>query len=432
MSEGTLPSKDLAPSTPAHTQDQAAPVEAAPPVMVADAEPPAASAVDLPTPGRIAQFILTAFALFVVGWLFWSTRSSMLPFIFGLVLAYLLMPVVDRLARGMPRPLAIVLVYINALVLTLFSAVFIVPPLADQTQRLVSSIPSIDSLQDTGNWFLEEYQRRVPEALREPIDNAALNALGAVQSNLANYAQMVGRFLVDQSLRLFGTLTFLIGFLIIPIWLFYVLNDKRQGRDLIDSMLHRRVRPDFWNSWSLIDKTFSDYIRGQLILCAAVGVAVGIGLYALRLLGFEVPYILLLAIIAGATGIVPIIGPVIGAIPAVLVALLGTDNPIGTAVAVIAVFVIVQQLESNLLVPRIVGESVGIHPAILTVLLIAMGDAFGFIGVVLSAPVAAVARDLFRYTYLRFGGASPALAKANVRVEKRQVDMKAVNEPSMP
>jgi predicted PurR-regulated permease PerM len=117
---------------------------------------------------------------------------------------------------------------------------------------------------------------------------------------------------------------------------------------------------------------------------------------------------MLLAIIAGITELIPIIGPIIGAIPGVIIGF--TVSP-ATGLAVLLAYVVVQQLENNLLVPRIIGESVGIHPAILTVVLIAMGQVFGLLGVVLAAPLSAVARDLFVYTYRRLDGLSPEAAR---------------------
>jgi predicted PurR-regulated permease PerM len=141
---------------------------------------------------------------------------------------------------------------------------------------------------------------------------------------------------------------------------------------------------------------------------------VGIGLLLLRMLGFDVRYILLLAIIAGITELIPIIGPIIGAVPGVLLGFFGGAGGLQTGLAVLLVYVVVQQLENNLLVPRIIGESVGIHPAILMVIVIAMGQVFGLLGVVLAAPLTAIARDLFVYVYRRLDGLSPADARHTI------------------
>jgi predicted PurR-regulated permease PerM len=211
--------------------------------------------------------------------------------------------------------------------------------------------------------------------------------------------------------------TFLIGFLIIPIWLFYVLNDRDQAGALVDRLLPARARPDFWNVWGIVDKVFSNYIRGQLLLGLAVGTMVGVALLLLRLLGFDVRYILLLAIIAGITELIPIIGPIIGAIPGVLLGFFGAENGLQTGLAVLAVYIVVQQLENNFLVPRIIGESVGVHPALLTVILIAMGQVFGLLGVILAAPITAIARDLFVYVNRRLDGYSAVAARRSIEAE---------------
>jgi predicted PurR-regulated permease PerM len=226
-------------------------------------------------------------------------------------------------------------------------------------------------------------------------------------------------------INVLNTVTFLIGFLIIPIWLFYVLNDQARARAFIDKLLSPRIRPDFWNIWGIVNKVFSDYIRGQLILGLAVGVMAGLGLLLLRLLGFDVRYILLLALIAGVTELIPIIGPIIGAIPGVLVGFIASDSGPSTGVAVLVVYIVVQQLENNFLVPRIIGESVGVHPAILTVILIAMGQVFGLLGVVLAAPLTAIARDLFVYVYRRLGGLSAEAARWSLSMEAEQKEAAA-------
>ena len=225
---------------------------------------------------------------------------------------------------------------------------------------------------------------------------------------------------MNQVIQIINTVTFLIGFLIIPIWLFYVLNDQAQGRGFIDRRLHSRIRADFWNIWGIVSSVLNDYIRGQLILGLAVGAMVGVGLFALRLLGFEVPYILLLAIVAGITELIPIIGPIIGAIPGVLIGFFGGEGGAQVGLAVLVVYIVVQQLENNILVPRIIGESIGIHPAILTVVLIAMGQIYGLWGVILAAPVSAIGRDLFTYVYRRLEGLSAKAARQSISAEAEE------------
>jgi predicted PurR-regulated permease PerM len=371
---------------------------------------PAANGPALPSRRTLARWILVTLALYVVGWLLISALPSLTPFIIGLVLAYLLLPSVNRLGRKMPRWLAILTVYAGGVVLSAVSIAYIAPIVADQIERLVNNFDEfVERLQTMGQELFSQYQNSVPASIRTPIEQGVRNALATLQANITTYLQSVGAFIFAQVLRIANTVTFLIGFLIIPIWLFYILNDVQQGSAFIDRLLHPRIRADFWNIWGIINRIFSDYIRGQLLLGVMVGVMVGAFLLILRLFGFEIGnYILLLAIIAGITELIPIVGPIIGAIPGVIIGF--TVSPT-TGLVVLLIYVLVQQIENNFLVPRIIGESVGIHPAILTVVLIAMGHIFGLLGVILAAPLSAIARDLFVYIYRRIDGETPAAAR---------------------
>ncbi len=324
-----------------------------------------------------------------------------------------MLPLVNRLDRKMPRWLAILTVYAGGIILIVVLIAYIAPIVANQVELLINSFPAlIDRLQTIGRGLLQQYQSSVPASIKGPLEEGIRNGLQALQANITIYVQSIGGFLFAQALQVINTLTFLVGFLIIPIWLFYVLNDLHQGRVLIERMLHPRLRADFWNVWGVINRVFSDYIRGQLFLGLAVGVMVGVFLFGLRLAGFQVGnYILLLSIIAGVTELIPIIGPIIGAIPGVLLGLFISPE---TGLAMLVAYIAVQQVENNLLVPRIIGESVGIHPAILTVVLIAMGQVFGLLGVILAAPLSAIARDLFIYTYRRLEGYSADAARMSV------------------
>jgi predicted PurR-regulated permease PerM len=165
--------------------------------------------------------------------------------------------------------------------------------------------------------------------------------------------------------------------------------------------LHARIRADFWNTWHIINHNLGDYVRGQLTLSLIIGVLITAGMLILPLLGLHMPYALLLGIISTLTELIPVIGPALGMIPGVLIGLFISPT---TALAVLLVYLIVQQFENSFLVPRIIGGSIGIHPAILTVILIAMGYTFGLLGIVLAAPLSAIARDLFIYLYRRLEG----------------------------
>lgn len=365
----------------------------------------------LPPPRTIARAALIGLAVVVVIGLVIAAGSALAPFVIGLALAYLLMPVVNWLDKWMPRWAAILIVYAAGLLILAALLIFLVPPLVNQTIRLVANVARPDALERLVADVVDWYHTNVPPEFQSPLEQMVQSSLPTIQENLSSIAAAAGAFLLSQVRQVFSLLSFLVGFLIVPIWLFYVLHDARKARIFINRQLDYRIRPDFWNVWGIVDRSLSAYIRGQLTLGLIVGVAVGIVLAAVDLIpGINVDYILPLALWAGIAELVPMIGAMLGAIPAVIVTLF-VGGPV-SALVVLGVFTVVQLVENNYLVPRVIGESVGVHPAILIIVLVVFGKLFGLLGVILAAPVTAAARDLYLYAYRRLSGKSPAEAIA--------------------
>lgn len=374
---------------------------------------------------RIARWLLVLSALYVVGWLLWQARSALTPFIIGAILAYLFLPLVNRLEGRVPRWAAILIVYalVLAIIITFFA--FLVPPLVEQFGQLVRALPDIPTIERWVDMLIAEYQQllaNLPPNIQTEVQNTiaevVASALNTIRTNLLSYLRNLGTFLLSSMLSVASTVAFLLGFFLVPFWLFYVLMDQRAGRERLNRALPEHLRTDFWSVITIIDADFSGYLRGQLLLGLAVGSAAGIGLGLLNLLGMEVPYVLILAVIAGVTELIPVIGPIIGSIPAIVLGFI--DSPT-TGLAVLLLYVAIQQLENNFLVPRIVGDSVGLHPAVLMVLLVVCAQVFGLLGAILSAPMGAVSRDVFVYIYGRLsdpphppGELPPRLRKAGI------------------
>ncbi len=393
--------RTLSPTTPPITDDSP------PPAPVSLSASPARAAAILPhlSLRRIMRWALVGLAIYVIGWLLWNARSALQPFIIGIVLAYLLLPLVNRLDQRIPRWAAILIVYVGGLLVLIGFFSYVVPPLVDQIGELLSRIPNINQLETQANVLMEQYERllgtlppNIAVPIREGVNQGIDQGTTTIQSNLTNYVQDVGSFLLSSVLRVINTVTFLLGFFLVPFWLFYVLLDQRAGKHALNRLLPTRIRSDFWAIVTITDRVLLSYIRGQIILGFAVGTAAGLGLLVLNLFGLNVNYVLLLAVFAGITELIPVIGPIIGAIPAIILGLI--DSPT-TALAVTILYIAIQQLENQILVPRIIGESVDIHPAVLMVLLVVFSQVFGLIGAILCAPTAAVARDVFIYLYGR-------------------------------
>ncbi len=356
-------------------------------------------------PRRLAQFVLGAAAGIAAIALFLAAGPSMTPFLIGLALMYFLAPVVNTLARKVPRWAAILIVYLIALLAIVGFFVFLIPPLVNQIQRLITNFPSVASLQAWASQLIARYHDLTPDNLEPQIEQGIEAAVPALQNNLSTIVRNAVTFVASQLSGLVSLISFIVGLLIIPIWLFYLLNDQRKVLAFVNRLLNFNMRADFWNVWRIIDRAFSAYIRGQFTLGLIIAVTVGVGLLILDLIpGVEIDYILLLALWAGICELVPMIGALLGMVPAVILAFV-LGGPV-SGIVVLILYVVIQQIENNLLVPRIIGESVGVHPAILTVTLIAMGSVFGLLGVITAAPATAIARDLYLYAYRRLGGTS--------------------------
>ncbi len=350
-------------------------------------------------PDDLVRLLLVIIAIAAFIWVLWYSWSSLLPFQIGVVLTYLLFPLVNWLNRWLPRWVAVVLVLSGGLIAISSIIWVLVPALISQLNSLLQSLPTTAQFEQ---WIasLEEYISTLPEGTRIFINEGFQQALIMMRNNLVTYIRSMINFLVNTGLSVVSTVTFLIGFVVIPFWLFFVLMDLQTAAQTVDHMVPRWLRADFWAVLRITDRIISRYFRGQLLLGIIIAVAVYSGLTIMKLSGVEgIQYELLLALIAGFTELIPIIGPILGAIPAVIVGLLHSWQ---TGLAIALMFLIIQQIEGNILVPRVVGDSVNIHPALVMILIIVLTP-LGIIWLILAVPMTAVIRDIYRYVYGRFG-----------------------------
>ncbi len=336
-----------------------------------------------------------------------QAHAALVPFFIGLVLAYLLVPLVDFLDRHSPhflkkirlsRPLAIILVY--ALVLGGIAGMlaYFVPTLITQAQEFGRLLPGYaEQLNRLLTIDMQELLERIPDGIRDAVNTAVQNAVVTVGQDLQRGVQ-------DTLRTLWQTLGFVIGILIVPIWLFYVLNDTDRLSRSVSRLIPEKMDADVRNIARIVDGLLSAYIRGQLLVCLLVGI-----MAMIMLLAFRINMALLLGTFAGIFEIIPFLGPWIGAIPGVLIAFL--QNP-GTALWVALGYFVIQQIEANLLSPRISGQAVRFHPSLVMIIVVVGSEVAGLLGVLLAVPVAAVVRDVFQYLYLRTTerGVTPEMA----------------------
>jgi predicted PurR-regulated permease PerM len=310
-----------------------------------------------------------------------------------------MVPLVGRLGQHMPRWAAILTVYLLTFGVIGLAFAFIVPPAIGQVEQFIQSVPGwYEEARAEGETLFAQFRREVSPEVQEQVDEQIANIQRTVQENASAWAQGVVGLVFSSVRTVFQTLTFLLGFLIIPFFLFYTLLDSQKLPNTINRMLHPRIRDDVWNVLKIIDTILGKYIRGQLILGLVIAVLSFVGLTVLNLLGFDVGFTILLAIVAGFGELIPVIGPILTAIPAIIV---GATDGFQTAIWVTVLYLIIQQVENQVLVPRIVGNTLKLHPALLMALLVISSQIGGLLLVILSAPLAAIARDIFLYFHQR-------------------------------
>ncbi|MCS6803037.1 MAG: AI-2E family transporter [Chloroflexota bacterium] len=352
----------------------------------------------------VADILLPLGVLGAIAALFWVARDALAPFALGLVIAYAIAPAVRAIerrtiaGRRAPRAAAIALIYllIGAVIVGLIW--LLLPPLLAQVRQLIASAPGyiarVQSLYSgIEAWYLALDLN--PE-LREEI-NSWLAGLAATALSLA---QGVGMNLLATTTRTIG---FIFGLILVPFWVFYLLRDQQElGRQTL-GVFPEAWQPTVRDVMVIADRVLGGYLRGQLFLMVSVGVAV---LVAAVILGMTVSptvgrYALLLGVVAGLTEVIPVIGPILGG--AVGVAISVVDGPSAILWTVLA-YVLIQQLENTLLVPKIMGDALELNPAILILALAVGSQIAGLAGAILAGPAVALATVLVRYAQARLRG----------------------------
>ena len=352
--------------------------------------------------GAVRRHRLSLFALamlVLVAWLVWSARGALPAFVIALALAFILDPVVSALQRlGAPRWLGVLGAYALVVAIVWVLLAFVAPPIGRQARELIERGPEFGAAIGAWEQELERWYASLslPRELREMIDASIVRGREAFGELLQAIAGPVVSTLVR-------TLTFVLGLVIIPVWLFFVLKDRAAFPRAVAGALPPAWRPDGDSVLAILARVGGRWVRGQLLLGAAVFMATVIGLAILTAIGFGElgQFMLVLALIAGVLEWFPIIGPIIAAVPAILIAL--TISP-AAVIAVIVLYTAVQQLENNLLVPKVMGDAVELHPAVMIAALVIGGALFGIGGAILAAPIVAIGRDLYRYGFRRLSG----------------------------
>lgn len=382
---------------------------------------------------RLQIFIAVAA---LVLFLFWQARGALTPFVIGLVVAYLILPIVNlfewlfatlfrRLVprvknpNKIARPFAILAANLLILMMLMGFISTIVPPIAAQIRSLVENA---DDLYLQGSQLvndgLAQYQQ-IPPEIRQQIE--AELAKFNPQTVINPIVSTVGNALATIT----NTISFVLSLVVIPFWLFFVLNDDSSVLNGTIDVIPHDLRPDIEAVRIILDRILSAYIRGQLIVASLLGIVVTVGLTFLG-----VQYSLLLGLLAALFAFIPVAGAILGAIPAVVVAFIQEPQ---LALYVIILITVYQQIDNSFISPRIMGEAVALHPALIMVVVVVGSSLLGALGALIAVPASAMLRDVAQYFYIRAGENSPgpeaALRLVGYRATSRLEVMEAQMSP---
>lgn len=310
-------------------------------------------------------------ASIILLWLAYFLKDILILFVLAFIISTAIKPTVDNLEkRKVPRVVSIFLIY--TLIVLFFFGFFrlIIPPISSQTSQLINNRQLIAN-------EINEAFSKAPQTLRAPI-NTFINSL----------PERVGRYtsnsVVDNALGVFSGL---LGLLTVFVVSFYLLLERTSIEDFINDNWHWPSKEKVKRIVRKITLKVSLWVRGQLILSAAIGVLTFIGLYILG-----VDFALTLAVIAAVTEIIPVIGPLLGAIPAILIAF--AISPI-KALWVALLYLGIQQFESQALTPQIMKKVVGLSSVTVIFALLVGAKLLGILGVLIAVPVASAVTVIF-------------------------------------
>lgn len=333
------------------------------------------------------QFAWWGGAGLLLGLILWRLGNVLAPFAIGAGVAYLLDPIAGWLERrGLSRPFAVALITLLAMLIAGVALVFLIPALISQTVDLLRALPDwMAQLQDfvTG---------RFPGILPE---RDLFSAIGS--DTVHEMSDVIGAALP----KLFESVSGLIGIIallvIAPVVAFYLLLDWRRMIVHIDSLLPREHASTIRQLAAEIDSTLSGFLRGQGLVTLILG-----SFYAASLVLVGLPYGLMIGIVAALLSIIPYVGVFLSGVIAMGVALFAFwGDPLMIGI-VGAIFAFGQLVEGNVLQPKIVGSHVGLHPVWLILALSVFGAIFGFAGLVLAVPLAAMLGVLVRFLTQRY------------------------------
>jgi len=327
----------------------------------------------------------------VIGVLLYWLRPVLMPFAIAALFAYLLDPLVDRLEKRLGRGLSVALVFLVAAILVIAVVLVLVPFIERQIGNFLAQLPVwVAWFQSHAAPWLQQHFGVSPQILDT---QKILDALQANWKEAGGFAASVVAKVSKSGLALVG---WALNLVMIPVVAFYLLRDWDILVARIHVLIPRSIEPVAARLSRESDEVLGAFLRGQLSVMVALGVYYGAALW---LVGISVGP--LIGMIAGLISFVPYLGAITGIVMALIAALVQYQDWTHVLL-VLGVFAVGQTLEGYVLVPKLVGDKIGLHPVAVIFAVLAGGELFGFLGILLALPVASVVMVVLRYAYERY------------------------------
>ncbi|WP_319470397.1 AI-2E family transporter [uncultured Trichococcus sp.] len=301
-------------------------------------------------------------------------------------LYYIFTPFIEMLEHrlNIKRPIGILIVMVLLIGIVIFSFLGLIPKLVNQIGELLANLPNV--IRSLNLIYQQLIEQEWVERLDIPTQLSQLS--GNVQSSISAFLNgLTGS--IGSVLSAVANVVLLV--IIIPLIFFYMLKDGHKFPEAVAQLLPHEYSSDVLALLKEINKTIAKYISGQALVCLFVGTFTFIGYLLIGL-----PYAFLLGVTAAITNIIPYLGPYIGLIPAVVIGL--TASP-SKALLVCVVVLVVQQVESNIISPNVLGKTLDMHPLTILFLLLAVGKISGVLGMILAIPTYAVVKTIVQYVH---------------------------------
>lgn len=331
------------------------------------------------------MFIIVLSVLTLVS--FYLLSSVLAPFVAGALIAYLCDPLVNRLMKlGMRRIYAVLIVFLTAFLGTLALLLILIPLIERQVIALISQVPAtISWVTIQTKWLLSYYN-----IIINPDDATLRKILSDYISKAGGFANWIVQTTLTSGKAIFETLVYV---LLIPIVTFYLLRDWNQVLNTFEKILPKKIKPRIIEIAQECDEVIGAFFRGQLLVMLCLGIYYSIGLTAL---GLNVGVVVGLFI--GAISIIPYLGSIVGVFIAAIMTYV-QFNDFKHLMWLAVIFCIGHILENFVLSPWLIGNRVGLHPVAVIFAILAGGTLFGFFGVLLAIPGAAVIMILLRHLF---------------------------------